>query len=134
MRHTAASLGVRLASVACCPELQPAALTRALRAAAATGSWLLLEGVEQLGPAALQLLAGHLSTLREAASEEGVEDVLTLEGPCLAPITCTPCLSAGMLGCPRSGGELLGCWMALRVSHTHPGLGLPPPVQMGQGP
>jgi hypothetical protein len=123
----AASLGRSLASVTCCQELQPAALTRALRAAAASGSWLLLEGVEQLRAAALELLAGHLSALRDAASEEGVEGVLTLEGAFLAALPC--CLlppSARQTG----GAGWRACWMPLLARKsilTSPGS---PPVQM----
>jgi hypothetical protein len=103
VRHLAASMGRRLAAVSCCQELQPEALTRAVRAAAASGSWLLLEGVEQLPPAALELLAGHLAALREAASEGGAEEVLTLQGawgrlqahlPACLPACLTACLPA----------------------------------------
>jgi hypothetical protein len=80
MQHLAASTGRRLLSVTCCKELQPAAITRAFRAAAATGGWLLLEGLELLPGPALATLSDHLSVLQEAASVDVVEELLSLAG------------------------------------------------------
>lgn len=73
-------LSQRLVSVFCCEGLQQAALTRAVRAAAASGDWLLLVGVDRLGGSCHALLASHLTALQEAAASNGAAESVELAG------------------------------------------------------